>query len=195
MRGDYPRAWTRSTLRAPALHSADEARSGRGRRGARPDSCHPARSPGAPARSVGRLRRGAGYVQPARRARPPDPRRGDRLDPARADHPRARRVPPLRSVRPLRLPGERRLSHGGRASRSVRGSASRNLDNLASLRLGPADLERKGLHPELGPVTLGQLLATWVAHDLDHVAQVARVMARRCREDVGPWRAFLRILQ
>ncbi len=72
---------------------------------------------------------------------------------------------------------------------------SRNLDNLASLRLGPADLERKGLHPELGPVTLGELLATWIAHDLDHVAQVARVMARRCREDVGPWRAFLRILQ
>ena len=72
---------------------------------------------------------------------------------------------------------------------------SRNLDELGSLRLGPADLERKGLHPELGPVTLGELLATWVAHDLDHVAQVARVMARRCREDVGPWRAFLRILQ
>jgi hypothetical protein len=70
-----------------------------------------------------------------------------------------------------------------------------NLAELESLRLGPADLERKGLHPELGPVTLGELLATWVAHDLDHVAQVARVMARRCQEDAGPWRALLRILQ
>jgi hypothetical protein len=70
----------------------------------------------------------------------------------------------------------------------------RNLAELEALQLRPSDLERKGLHPELGPVTLGQLLATWVAHDLDHVAQVARVMARRCREDVGPWRAFLRIL-
>jgi len=71
----------------------------------------------------------------------------------------------------------------------------RNLAELESLRLRPADLERKGLHPDLGPVTLGELLATWVAHDLDHLAQVARVMARRCQEDVGPWRAFLRILQ
>jgi hypothetical protein len=71
----------------------------------------------------------------------------------------------------------------------------RNLAELESLRLRPPDLERKGLHPDLGPVTLGELLATWVAHDLDHLAQVARVMARRCREDVGPWRAFLRILQ
>jgi len=70
-----------------------------------------------------------------------------------------------------------------------------NLAELESLRLGPEDLERKGVHPELGRVTLGQLLATWVAHDLDHVAQIARVMARRCQEDVGPWRAFLRILQ
>jgi hypothetical protein len=71
----------------------------------------------------------------------------------------------------------------------------RNLAELESLRLGPVDLERKGLHPDLGPLTLGELLATWVAHDLDHLAQVARVMARRCQEDVGPWRAFLRILR
>jgi hypothetical protein len=70
----------------------------------------------------------------------------------------------------------------------------RNLAELESLRLTPADLERRGLHPELGPVTLAQLLATWAAHDLDHLAQVARVMARRCQENVGPWRAYLRIL-
>ncbi len=70
-----------------------------------------------------------------------------------------------------------------------------NLAELESLRLQPADLERTGRHPELGSVTLGQLLATWVAHDLDHVSQVARVMARRCQADVGPWREFLRILQ
>jgi DinB family protein len=71
----------------------------------------------------------------------------------------------------------------------------RNLGELESLPLEPGDLERRGRHPELGSVTLGQLLATWVAHDLDHISQVARVMARRCREDVGPWREFLRILQ
>lgn len=71
----------------------------------------------------------------------------------------------------------------------------RNLAELESLRLTPADLERRGLHPELGRVTLGALLATWAAHDLDHVAQIVRVMARRCQGDVGPWRAFLRILR
>ena len=69
-----------------------------------------------------------------------------------------------------------------------------NLAELESLRLAPADLERKGRHPELGPVTLGQLLATWAAHDLDHLSQVVRVMAGRCRGDVGPWRGYLRVL-
>jgi hypothetical protein len=69
-----------------------------------------------------------------------------------------------------------------------------NLRTLQELRLAPADLERPGRHPELGPVTLGQLLATWVAHDLDHVVQVARVMAKRYTAEVGPWRAYLRVL-
>jgi hypothetical protein len=69
-----------------------------------------------------------------------------------------------------------------------------NLDVLAGLGLGPADLDRPGRHPELGPVTLGQLLATWVAHDLNHLGQIARVMAKRYGAEVGPWRAYLRIL-
>jgi hypothetical protein len=69
-----------------------------------------------------------------------------------------------------------------------------NLERFTSLRLTPADLARPGLHPALGPVTLGQHLATWVAHDLGHVAQVTRVMARRYRESVGPWREYLPIL-
>jgi hypothetical protein len=69
-----------------------------------------------------------------------------------------------------------------------------NLRTLDLLRLGPADLLRPGRHPELGAVTLGQLLATWTVHDLNHLAQIARVMARRYAEDVGPWRAYLRIL-
>lgn len=72
---------------------------------------------------------------------------------------------------------------------------ARNLDALRSLPIGAADLEREGMHPDLGPVTLGQLLATWVAHDLTHLAQVARVMARRYEDEVGPWRAYLGILQ
>ena len=69
-----------------------------------------------------------------------------------------------------------------------------NLRELADLRLTDADLDRKGLHPALGPVTLGQLLATWTAHDLDHVAQVARVLATQYTDAVGPWRAYLRVI-
>jgi hypothetical protein len=69
-----------------------------------------------------------------------------------------------------------------------------NLRELATLRLTDADLDRRGRHPELGVVTLGQLLATWVAHDLDHVVQISRVLARQYSDDVGPWRAYLRII-
>jgi hypothetical protein len=70
-----------------------------------------------------------------------------------------------------------------------------SLRQLAELRLSPADLLRRGRHPELGPVTLGQHLSTWVAHDLTHLTQIARVMAKRCADAVGPWRAYLRVLQ
>ena len=65
---------------------------------------------------------------------------------------------------------------------------------LIALGLTDADLARRGRHPELGLVTLGQLLATWVAHDLGHVGQIVRVMARQYSETVGPWRAYLSIL-
>ena len=68
------------------------------------------------------------------------------------------------------------------------------LRELATLRLTDADLDRRGRHPELGAVTLRQLLATWVAHDLDHVVQIARVLARQYSDEVGPWRAYLRII-
>ena len=70
--------------------------------------------------------------------------------------------------------------------------------NLAALRgfhLTERELALTGEHPELGPVTLAQLLATWVVHDLDHLAQVARVLAKRYTDDVGPWRAYLSVLQ
>jgi hypothetical protein len=69
-----------------------------------------------------------------------------------------------------------------------------NLQELTGLRLTDADLDRKGRHPALGPVTLGQLLATWVAHDLDHIVQVARVMATQYSDEVGPWNAYLRVI-
>jgi DinB family protein len=69
-----------------------------------------------------------------------------------------------------------------------------NLARLASLGLTPADLARRGRHPELGPVTLEQLLATWVAHDLSHLGQIARVMGKAYAEAVGPWVAYLPML-
>lgn len=70
-----------------------------------------------------------------------------------------------------------------------------NLRQLEALRLTPAQLELRGTHPELGTVTLSQLLATWVGHDLTHVSQIVRVMARRYQDAVGPWRAYLRVMQ
>lgn len=75
--------------------------------------------------------------------------------------------------------------------------ASLRRDNVAALlemKLTPADMGRRGLHPELGEVTLGQLLATWVVHDLDHVTQVARTMAKVYTNAVGPWTAYLSVL-
>ena len=69
-----------------------------------------------------------------------------------------------------------------------------NLRELASLGLTGEDLDRRGRHPELGVVTLRQLLATWVAHDLDHVVQISRVLARQYSDEVGPWKAYLRII-
>jgi hypothetical protein len=70
-----------------------------------------------------------------------------------------------------------------------------NLDELRALNLQPPDLERRGRHPALGTVTLWQLLATWPAHDLSHLHQLSRVMAHQYRDAVGPWTAYLGVLQ
>jgi uncharacterized damage-inducible protein DinB len=69
-----------------------------------------------------------------------------------------------------------------------------NLTRLESHRLGGEDFARPGLHPELGQVNLGQLLATWVVHDLNHLSQIARVMARQYADQVGPWIEYLPLL-
>ena len=74
------------------------------------------------------------------------------------------------------------------------GLRAANLIRLESLGLTVDDLGRRGRHPELGPCTLGELLATWVAHDLSHIAQIARVMGRQYTDAVGPWRAYLPML-
>ena len=71
---------------------------------------------------------------------------------------------------------------------------SANLDTLRSWNLAEAQYSLEGEHPALGTVTLRQLLATWVAHDLGHIAQTARVMAKRYRDAVGPWREYLPVM-
>jgi hypothetical protein len=72
---------------------------------------------------------------------------------------------------------------------------SENLAALRALNLQPADLERRGRHPALGVVSLSELLATWAAHDLTHLHQLSRVMARQYQEAVGPWSAYLGVMQ
>ena len=69
-----------------------------------------------------------------------------------------------------------------------------NLTELRSLNITNTDFELKGIHPELGEVTLEQLISTWVVHDLGHIAQISRVMAKQYKINVGPWNAYLGIL-
>ncbi len=70
-----------------------------------------------------------------------------------------------------------------------------NLATLKQLNLTDEHFKLKGTHPDFGPVTLGQLLATWVVHDLDHISQTARVMAKQYLDEVGPWVSYLSILR
>ena len=69
-----------------------------------------------------------------------------------------------------------------------------NLRELAALARDRGRSRPDGAPPELGAVTLRQLLSTWVAHDLDHVVQVSRMLARQYSDEVGPWRAYLRVI-
>ncbi|MEM7305574.1 MAG: DinB family protein [Planctomycetota bacterium] len=71
---------------------------------------------------------------------------------------------------------------------------ARTVDELVSLDLGSAELERTGTHPELGRVTLGELISAWTTHDLVHVRQVSRVLAKAYRGRVGVWAAYLPVL-
>lgn len=91
-----------------------------------------------------------------------------------------------------------RARNAGRSLESLLDEFARlraaNLEQVRSWRLTEAQLALPGQHPRLGPVTLRHLLATWVAHDLGHLAQIARVMAKQYRSEVGPWIQFLPVL-
>jgi hypothetical protein len=95
--------------------------------------------------------------------------------------------------REARLRGLERTSLAVRLDEFAR-LRSENLGELRALRLGPAELALRGLHPALGSVTLEQLLATWATHDLTHLHQISRVMANQCRDAVGPWHRYLGVL-
>jgi hypothetical protein len=71
---------------------------------------------------------------------------------------------------------------------------SQNMEWFRSLSLNETEFEKKGMHPVLGNVTLRNLLATWVIHDLTHIAQIARVMAKQYKDEMGPWQQFFRII-
>lgn len=77
---------------------------------------------------------------------------------------------------------------------SFRELRAANIAALKTFNLSDEDYDKPGIHPELGPVNLGQLLATWVVHDLEHLAQIMQVMASQYRDFVGPWQAYLGIL-
>jgi uncharacterized damage-inducible protein DinB len=74
-------------------------------------------------------------------------------------------------------------------------SRSHNIEALNKMKLTAEDLAKRGNHPELGTVRLDELIATWVVHDLDHVAQITRTMAKQYTEAVGPWEAYLSVLK
>jgi len=71
----------------------------------------------------------------------------------------------------------------------------KNVEYLKSKDLSDDQLQLKGIHPKFGEVTLAQLLSTWTVHDLNHISQIARVMAKQYKDEVGPWIEFLRILK
>ncbi len=76
--------------------------------------------------------------------------------------------------------------------RKLRGE---NITTLRNFQLSQADFNRTAIHPAFGTVTLQQLLATWVVHDQNHIYQITRTIAHQYRDETGPWKAYLRIIQ
>jgi hypothetical protein len=70
----------------------------------------------------------------------------------------------------------------------------KNIEHLLAKKISEQDLFKTGVHPAFGQVTLGQLLSTWVVHDLTHISQISRVMSQQYKEEVGPWIEYLRVL-
>jgi len=102
-----------------------------------------------------------------------------------------------RAFDPFDREGHKREVDGKSMSQLLDEFSELRVENLAELRawkLKPTDLEKRGLHPSLGTVTLSQLLATWAAHDLTHLHQISRTLAHQYREAVGPWSQYLGVM-
>jgi len=103
----------------------------------------------------------------------------------------------MRDFEPFDRWGQQRESEGKSLGQLLDEFARLRAEGLGELRamnLQPADLERHGRHPALGVVTLSQLLATWATHDLTHLHQISRVLAHQYDAAVGPWHAYLGVL-
>jgi hypothetical protein len=103
-----------------------------------------------------------------------------------------------RTFEPLDREGSACSGSGKTLNQLLDGFAQQRALNLAELRalqLTPEDMNRRGMHPAFGPVTLAAFLATWSAHDLTHLHQISRIMAHQSREAVGPWVRFLGVMQ
>ena len=88
-------------------------------------------------------------------------------------------------------------SKGKSMSDLLRQFEEKRAENIAwfcSLNLQESDLAKEGLHPKLGPVSLRNLVSTWVIHDLTHMAQINRVMAKQLRSEMGPWQEYFRVM-
>jgi hypothetical protein len=102
------------------------------------------------------------------------------------------------AFRPVDREGQRRESVGKSLDQLLDHFSrlrTQNLAELQSLDITASELALRGLHPAFGPVTLSQLLATWATHDLTHIHQLSRLLAYQYREAVGPWSAYLGVLQ
>lgn len=103
-----------------------------------------------------------------------------------------RTLPPFDRFAHLKQPNHSSLEHRLMLFGEMR---RQNIAQLQTMVTSDALLERTGLHPDFGEVKAHELLSTWVVHDLTHITQIVRVMAKRYRTDVGPWNAYLSILK
>ena len=70
----------------------------------------------------------------------------------------------------------------------------KNIEILREMNLSDDDFDKKGIHPDFGEVSLRQLISTWVVHDLGHIRQIARVMAKQYKDELGPWEKYLPVV-